>query len=72
MSDSPKIIYAIDAYPQNEEPDDPATDQDIEDLGPGYVVVSWVPVSRLEDLDRNDLLRREVTAELRAKIAEVE
>ena len=72
MSDSPKIIYAIDAYPQNVEPYDAATDQDIEDLGPGYVVVCWVPVSRLEDLDRNDLLRRQVSAELRAKIAEVE
>ena len=72
MSDNPKIIYAIDASPQNVQPYDPATDQDIEDLGPGYVVVSWVPVSRLEDLDRNDLLRREVTAQLRAKIAEVE
>jgi hypothetical protein len=72
MSDSPKIIYGIDAYPQNVEPYDPATGEDIQDLGPGYIVVSWVPASRLEDLDRNDLLRREVTAELRAKIAEVE
>jgi hypothetical protein len=72
MSDSEKIIYGIDAYPQNVEPYDPATGEDIQDLGPGYIVVSWVPVSRLEDLDRNDLLRREVTAELRAKIAEVE
>lgn len=72
MSDSQKIIYGIDAYPQNVEPYDPATGEDIQDLGPGYIVVSWVPVSRLEDLDRNDLLRREVTAELRAKIAEVE
>ncbi len=71
MSD-PAVIYALDSYEEIVLPYDPVKKEDIEDLGTGYVVMCWVPASRLGDLDRNDTLRREVTAALRAKIAEAE
>lgn len=71
MSD-PAVIYALDAYEEIVLPYDSVKKEDIEDLGTGYVVRVWVPASRLEDLDRNDTLRREVTAAIRTKIAEVE
>ena len=71
MSDA-AIIYALDAYEQAVLPYDSENDQDIEDLGTGYVVMTWVPASRLADLDRNDAFRREVTSAIRSKIAEVE
>ena len=71
MSDA-DIIYALDAWEEIVLPYDPVKMEDIEDLGTGYVVRIWVPASRLADVDRNDTFRREVTAAIRTKIAEVE
>ena len=68
MSDHPKVIYVIDSYPQNVEPYDETNDEDIEGLGSGVIVVCWVPDSRVDDIDRNDSLRREVTSAIKAKI----
>jgi len=68
MSNHPHVVYAIDCYPQNVIPYDAENDEDIEDLGAGHVVVCWVPDSRSDDVDRNDALRREVTAAIKAAI----
>lgn len=71
MSEHPKVIYAIDAYPQNVEPYDESANEDVEGLGSGKIVVCWVPDSRSDDVDRNDTLRREVTAAIKAAIDSV-
>jgi hypothetical protein len=68
MSDHPHVLYAIDCYPQIVEPYDEQTNEDVEGLGGGHIVVCWVPDSRLLDVDRNDTLRREVTAAIKAAI----
>mgnify|MGYP003131027868 CR=1 FL=1 len=38
------------------------------DFMDGYVVEVFVPESRVEDIDRNDTLRREVTSKIKAAI----
>ena len=43
MSDHPHVLYALDCYPQIVEPYDAQSDRDVEDLGPGHIVVCWVP-----------------------------
>tara|TARA_R100000655_G_scaffold84456_1_gene124064 strand:+ start:250 stop:441 length:192 start_codon:yes stop_codon:yes gene_type:complete len=53
-------------------PVDPETGEDIEDLGDGYTVVMYVPLSRRSDVDRNDTTRRELTGIIEAAIAAVE
>lgn len=71
MSEHPHVVYAIDAYPQNVEPFDASTGEDVEGLGSGHIVVCWVPDSRAGDVDRNDTLRREVTSAIKAAIDSV-
>jgi len=71
MFNHPKVAYIIDCYPQIVLPYDEDNDEDIEDLGEGHVVVCWVPDARASDVDRNDTLRREVTAAIKAAIDSV-
>jgi|TARA_R100000234_G_scaffold119007_1_gene100823 hypothetical protein len=68
MSDSADVCYAIDCYPQLVDPYDEQTGEDIEGLGPGKIVVLWVPDSRRDDIDRNDDMRRLVTGKIDAII----
>ncbi len=68
MSEHPKVIYAIDCYPQSVEPYDESAGEDVEGLGSGKIVVCWVPDSRASDVDRNDEMRRLVTKEIDAII----
>tara|TARA_R100000329_G_C7458546_1_gene161523 strand:- start:292 stop:516 length:225 start_codon:yes stop_codon:yes gene_type:complete len=62
------VCYVLDCYPQLVDPYDEETGQDIEGLGPGNIVVMWVPESRQDDVDRNDDLRREVTGKIDAAL----
>ena len=71
MSNHPHVAYVIDCYPQIVLPYDAESNEDIEDLGDGHVVVCWVPDSRSGDVDRNDTLRREVTAAIKVAIDSV-
>ena len=71
MSEHPKVIYAIDCYPQSVEPYDESTGEDVEGLGSGLIVVCWVPDSRASDVNRNATLRGEVTATIKAAIDSV-
>tara|TARA_R100000234_G_scaffold18460_2_gene10281 strand:+ start:501 stop:725 length:225 start_codon:yes stop_codon:yes gene_type:complete len=71
MSEHPQVAYVIDCYPQIVLPYDDQADEDIEDLGSGHIVVCWVPDSRAGDVDRNDTLRREVTAAIKIAIDSV-
>ena len=62
------VCSVLDCYPQLVDPYDEETGQDIEGLGPGNIVVMWVPESRQDDVDRNDDLRREVTGKIDAAL----
>ncbi len=62
------VCYVLDCYPQLVDPYDEETGQDIEGLGPGNIVVMWVPESRQDDVDRNDDLRRQVTGKIDAAL----
>ena len=66
------IAYSLEAARAEVYPVDPATGQDIEDLGMGTIVEIWVPDSRRADVDRNDTSRRELTAIIEAAIQTTE
>lgn len=47
-------------------PDEPTNVETPEYAGPAYVLTMLVPVSQVGEIDRNDALRREVTAAIAA------
>jgi len=67
-----EIAYSLEAARAEVYPVDPATGQDIEDLGMGTIVEVWIPDSRRPDVDRNDASRRELTAIIEAAIVATE
>lgn len=69
---SAKIGYVFRTSRANFEPVDPDTGEDVEGLGEGWIVSTWIPDSRRADVDRNDLTRRELTAIIEAAIVQNE
>lgn len=66
------IAYTMQCHLSNVWPVDPVTGEDVEDLGDGYTLVMYIPLTRRADVDRNDTTRRELTAIIDAAIATVE